>query len=98
MGSGEGEVTFADAMALLVRRIRTAPTQPPIKCQKKSPRRQARPKSGLRGCVGSIRLWSLTLRLCWWNGLTNKTSQAFPREYAFESSSSLAHLGNSPEG
>jgi hypothetical protein len=53
MGSGEGEVTFADAMALLVRRIRTAPTQPPIKCQKKSPRRQARPKSGLRGCVGS---------------------------------------------
>ena len=45
-----------------------------------------------------IRLWSLTLRLCWWNGLTNKTSQAFPREYVFESSSSLAHLGNSPEG
>ena len=44
-----------------------------------------------------IRLWSLTLRL-WWDGLTNRALQAFPREYVFESSSSLAHLGNSPEG
>ena len=29
------------------------------------------------GCVGSIRLWSLTLRL-WWDGLTNSALHAFP--------------------
>ena len=32
------------------------------------------------------------------NGLTNRALQAFPGEYVFESSSSLVHLGNSPEG
>ena len=30
-----------------------------------------------------------------WDGLINRASQAFPRKYIFESSSSLAHLGNS---
>src|SRR3977135_636105 len=54
-------------------------------------------KAGLWAVWATIRLWSLTLRL-WWDGLTNRASQAVPREYEFESSSSLAHLGNSPEG
>ena len=57
---------------------------------------QAEPKPDRGAVWAPIRLWSLTLRLCWWNGLTNKTSQAFPKEYVFESGSSLAHLGNSP--
>jgi hypothetical protein len=54
-------------------------------------------KAGLWAVWATIRLWSLTLRL-WWDGLTNRATQAVPREYVFESSSSLAHLGNSPEG
>ena len=54
-------------------------------------------KAGIVGCVGSIRLWSLTLQLLW-NGLMNRALHAFPRKYVCESSSSLAHLGNSPQG
>ena len=42
-----------------------------------------------------IRLWSLTLRLSWWDGLTNRASQALPRKYIFENNFSLAHRGNS---
>jgi hypothetical protein len=45
------------------------------------------------GCVGPIRLWSLTLQFCSSGGLTNKASQALPREYVFESRSSWAHFG-----
>ena len=57
---------------------------------------QTDPKPDRWAVWAPIRLWSLTLRLYWWNGLTNKTLQAFPKEYVFESSYSLAHLGNSP--
>src|SRR5947207_14242035 len=32
-------------------------------------------KAGSWGCVGLIRLWSLTLRLCWSGMLTNTVSQ-----------------------
>lgn len=45
------------------------------------------------GWMGPIRLWSLTLRFCSSGGLTNKASQALPREYVFESRSSWAHFG-----
>ena len=56
-------------------------------------------KAGSWGCVGSDpALVPDAASLYWWNGLTNKTSQAFPKEYVFESSSSPAHLGSSPEG
>jgi hypothetical protein len=59
-----------------VRRIRTAPIQQTNNWPKKIPP-SGETKAGIVGCVGSIRLWSLTLRL-WWDGLTNSALHAFP--------------------
>ena len=81
----------------VVRVRRTASSQQPNKCQKKSPAVRRDQSRDCGAVWAPIRLWSLTLGL-WWDGPTNRALQAFLEEYVLESSSSLAHLGNSPEG
>ena len=61
-------------------------------------RQSSETKAGLWAVWAPMRLWSLTLRLWWSDGLPNKALQALSGEYVFESSFSLAHWGNSPKG